>query len=66
MEIDHFGNRTIFTVELDHEITYEEAIQIQREAGYHPAGYGGPSEPRLVEKREDKFVYRFSCSSSCD
>lgn len=49
----------------DKELDVETISHLQSKAGYHPMGYGGPSNIKR-EKEGTKIAHTWECSGSCD
>ena len=49
-----------FMLETKREISVGELQEIQKEAGFHPAGYG------FYSMRKTPFGYIWQCAASCD
>jgi len=54
-----YGERD-HTFSIDKEITESEAIEMQIQAGYHPAGYG------FYKFKSENGISTWMCGSSCD
>lgn len=64
------SGRIFFEARSERRITEKHAQMIQKQLGYHPAGYGlfDYHTSRLITKLYDKnnHVARWKCSTSCD
>lgn len=43
-----------------------QVADAQDQAGYHPAGYGGPYRTGETENEDGTYTVMFECSNSCD
>ena len=67
VEVREANNSIHFTVKTDHIMSYEEAVQLQIEAGFHPAGYDGPwNFHQTITKEGEPYTYKWHCAASCD
>lgn len=69
VKISRYGSgiagRVLFEGVSDREPTEDEIQQAQIEAGYHPAGYGGPWYV-CFEEEKGEWKVRWTCAGSCD
>jgi len=55
----------IFEAESDDKLEGDTVALIQTKLGYHPAGYGGPSNIK-GERTTDRYITSWYCYASCD
>lgn len=56
----------IFNMFTKHKPTVDEIAAEQEKRGYHPAGYGGPGNIRIVRIPGKGFTTTWECPASCD
>jgi Na+-transporting NADH:ubiquinone oxidoreductase subunit NqrA len=57
--------RVVFEATSRVELSEDQIAELQKQAGYHPAGYGGPIEIHHSFKR-GRHHYVWACWGSCD
>jgi len=62
----HDGRYIFFEVKSPEELDYAHITDLQIEAGYHPAGYGGPIDVKEIRMVEGERIYRWKCYGNAD
>lgn len=58
-------NRLVFNADFDSAPDKGDIAEAQIQAGYHPAGYGGPWDIAITQ-HGNVFSAQWSCSNSCE
>jgi hypothetical protein len=61
----NLSSKNWFRIESSYEPSKQDIEQSQIDLGYHPNGYGGPSNVERSIYR-CRFITTWSCSASCD
>ena len=59
------GSMLVFRADFDASPDKSDIAEAQIQAGYHPAGYGGPWDIK-IEQHGNVYSAQWSCSNSCE